>query len=149
MNDIAFLDATAQAELVRTKQVKPIELVDAAIERIERLNPQLNAVITPMFDEARRVANGKLPAGPFTGVPFLMKDLGAMYAGVRQAMGSTFMKDFVAPIDSELTRRQKAAGLIHCGKTNTPEFGLVPTTEPKLFGPSHNPWKLDHTTGGS
>ncbi len=149
MNDIAFLDATAQAELVRTKQVKPIELVDGAIERIERLNPQLNAVITPMYDEARRVASGKLPAGPFTGVPFLMKDLGAMYAGVRQAMGSAFMKDFVAPIDSELTRRQKAAGLIHCGKTNTPEFGLVPTTEPKLFGPSHNPWELDHTTGGS
>jgi amidase len=149
MNDIAFLDATAQAELVRTKQVKPIELVDGAIERIERLNPQLNAVITPMYEEARRVACGKLPAGPFTGVPFLMKDLGAMYAGVRQAMGSTFMKDFVAPIDSELTRRQKAAGLIHCGKTNTPEFGLVPTTEPRLFGPSHNPWKLDHTTGGS
>jgi Asp-tRNAAsn/Glu-tRNAGln amidotransferase A subunit and related amidases len=149
MNDIAFLDATAQAELVRSKQVKPIELVDGAIERIERLNPQLNAVITPMYDEARRVANGKLPAGPFTGVPFLMKDLGAMYAGVRQAMGSAFMKDFVAPIDSELTRRQKAAGLIHCGKTNTPEFGLVPTTEPKLFGPSHNPWKLNHTTGGS
>jgi amidase len=149
MNDIAFLDATAQAELVRSKQVKPIELVDGAIERIERLNPQLNAVITPMYDEARRVASGKLPAGPFTGVPFLMKDLGAMYAGVRQAMGSAFMKDFVAPIDSELTRRQKAAGLIHCGKTNTPEFGLVPTTEPKLFGPSHNPWKLDHTTGGS
>jgi amidase len=149
MNDIAFLDATAQAELVRGKQVKPIELVEGAIERIERLNPQLNAVITPMYDEARRVASSKLPAGPFTGVPFLMKDLGAMYAGVRQAMGSAFMKDFVAPIDSELTRRQKAAGLIHCGKTNTPEFGLVPTTEPKLFGPSHNPWKLDHTTGGS
>jgi amidase len=149
MNDIAFLDATAQAELVRTKQVKPIELVDAAIERIDRLNPQLNAVITPMYDEARRVANGKLPAGPFTGVPFLMKDLGAMYAGVRQAMGSTFMKDFVAPIDSELTRRQKAAGLIHCGKTNTPEFGLVPTTEPRLFGPSRNPWDTTRTTGGS
>jgi amidase len=149
MNDIAFLDASAQAELVRSKQVKPIELVDAAIERIERLNPQLNAVITPMYDEARRVANGKLPAGPFTGVPFLMKDLGAMYAGVRQAMGSTFMKDFVAPIDSELTRRQKAAGLIHCGKTNTPEFGLVPTTEPRLFGPSRNPWDTTRTTGGS
>ena len=149
MNDIAFLDATAQAELVRTKQVKPIELVDAAIERIERLNPQLNAVITPMYDEARRIANGKVPAGPFTGVPFLLKDLGPMYAGVRQASGSVFLKDWVAPIDSELTRRQKAAGLIHVGKTNTPEFGLVPTTEPRLFGPSRNPWNTEHSTGGS
>jgi amidase len=93
MNDIAFLDATAQAELVRTRQVKPIELVEAAIERIERLNPQLNAVITPMYDEARRVANGKLPTGPFTGVPFLLKDLGASYGGVRQASGSAFLKD--------------------------------------------------------
>src|SRR5438445_3251734 len=149
MNDIAFLDATAQAELVRTRQVKPIELVEAAIERIERLNPQLNAVVTPMYDEARRVANGKLPAGPFTGVPFLMKDLGASYGGVRQASGSAFLKDWISPIDSELTRRQKAAGLIHCGKTNTPEFGLVPTTEPKLFGPSRNPWDTGCSTGGS
>ncbi len=149
MNDIALLDATAQAELVRTRQVKPIELVDAAIDRIERVNPQINAVVTPMYDIARRVASGPLPNGPFMGVPFLLKDLTAMYAGVRITSGSRYLKDAVAPLDSTLVQRYKKAGLIVAGKTNTPEFGLVPTTEPRLFGPSRNPWDTDRTTGGS
>jgi amidase len=149
MNDIALLDATAQAELVRNKQVKPIELVDAAIERIERLNPQINAVVTPMYDEARRVAEGKLPDGPFTGVPFLLKDLGAGYAGIRQTQASEYLKDFVSPFDSTLTSRYKRAGLVIAGKTNTPEFGLVPTTEPHLFGATRSPWNTEHTVGGS
>ncbi|HSE36377.1 MAG TPA: amidase family protein, partial [Blastocatellia bacterium] len=81
-SELAGLDATAQAELVRKREVKPIELIDAAIERIERINPQINAVVTPMYDQARAAANGKLPDGPFTGVPFLLKDLLASYAGV-------------------------------------------------------------------
>lgn len=149
MNDIALLDATAQAELIRTKQVKPIELVEATIERIERVNAALNAVVTPMYDEARKTAAGPLPDGPFTGVPFLMKDLGPTYAGVRFTSGSVFMKDFIAPMDSELTARHKRAGLIVTGKTNTPEFGLLPTTEPRLFGAAHNPWDTDRSTGGS
>jgi amidase len=149
MNDIALLDATAQAELVRTKQVKPIELLDAAIERIERLNPQINAVVTPMYDEARRVVEGNLTQGPFTGVPFLLKDLGAGYAGVRQTQASEYLKDFVSPFDSTLTSRYKSAGLVIAGKTNTPEFGLVPTTEPRLFGATRNPWNPEHSTGGS
>jgi len=149
MNDIALLDATAQAELVRNKQVKPIELVEATIERIERVNPQINAVVTPMYDLARKAAEGPLPEGPFTGVPFLLKDLGPMYAGVRQTNGSAFSKDFIAPIDSELTRRYKQAGLIVVGKTNTPEFGLVPTAESKLLGAARNPWNTGYTTGGS
>ena len=149
MNDVAFLDATAQAELVRTKQIKPSELLEGAIERIERLNPQINAVVTPMYEEARRVAAGPLPEGPFTGVPFLLKDLGAGYAGVRQTQGSGYVKEFVSPVDSVLTSRHKAAGLVICGKTNTPEFGLIPTTEPRLFGPSRNPWNTERTTGGS
>ena len=149
MNDVALLDATAQAELVRKKQVKPIELVDAAIERIERVNAAINAVVTPMYDEATRAARGPLPEGPFTGVPFLLKDLGPTYAGVRYTMGSVFARDFVPPEDSELTRRYKRAGLIIIGKTNTPEFGLLPTTESALFGPARNPWHTGHTTGGS
>jgi amidase len=149
MNDIALLDATAQAELVRTKQVKPAELLDAAIERIERMNPKINAVVTPMFDEARRAVDGNLPQGPFTGVPFLLKDLGAGYAGVRQTQGSEYLKDFVSPFDSELTSRYKRAGLVIAGKTNTPEFGLVPTTEPRLFGATRNPWGTEHSVGGS
>src|SRR5881397_3190053 len=102
MNDIAFLDATAQADLVRNKQVKPSELVEATIERIERVNPAINAVVTPMYDEARHVASGPLPDGTFSGVPFLLKDLTAEYAGVRLTEGSSFLKDYVPAEDSEL-----------------------------------------------
>ncbi len=149
MDDVASLDATAQAELVRRKEVKPIELVEGAIERIERVNPQLNAVIMPMFDLARKAANGPLPDGPFTGVPFLLKDLTATYAGVPMASGSAFAKDFVPDHDSELVLRHKRAGLIILGKTNTPEFGFLPTTEPHAFGPTRNPWNTNHSSGGS
>ena len=149
MNDVAFLDATAQAELVRTKQISPIELLEAAIARIERLNPQINAVVTPMFDEARRVASAPLPDGPFKGVPFLLKDSGTTYAGVRQTRGSAALSGNVSPIDFELTRRHKAAGLVICGKANLPEFGLIPTTEPRLFGATRNPWDTGRSTGGS
>jgi amidase len=148
-DEIALLDATAQADLVRFAKVKPIELVDAAIARIERLNPTLNAVITPMFEQARSAARGPLPEGPFRGVPFLLKDLLASYAGVRLSAGSAFLQDFVPDHDSELVARLKRAGLVIIGKTNTPEFGLLPTTEPRLFGPSRNPWDLTRTTGGS
>lgn len=149
MNDVAALDATAQAELVRRGEVKPIELLEAAIERIERVNPVINAVITPMYEEARKSASSVAVDAPFAGVPFLLKDLGASYAGVRMCQGSAFLKDMIFPIDSELTVRYKKAGLVILGKTNTPEFGLVPTTEPVLFGPSRNPWNTDYTTGGS
>ncbi|MDH4268138.1 MAG: amidase, partial [Deltaproteobacteria bacterium] len=143
------LDATALADLVRQKQVKPIELVEATIERIEQLNPTLNAVVTPMYEQARAGAGGKMPEGPFTGVPFLLKDLGASYGGVRMAMGSSFLRNFVPDHDTELVIRQKRAGLIILGKTNTPELGILPTTEPRLFGPSRNPWDIKRTTGGS
>lgn len=129
--------------------MKPIELVEAAIERIERINPQLNAVITPMYDLAREAAAGELPEGPFTGVPFLLKDLGIFYAGVRTTSGSAFTRDYVPHHDSELVVRLKQAGLVVVGKTNTPEFGLICTTEPHLFGPAHNPWDIAKTTGGS
>ena len=148
-DELAFLDATAQAELVKRKQVQPIELVDAAITRIERLNPALNAVITPMFESARDAARGAVPDGPFRGVPFLLKDLHASYAGVPMASGSLFLRDFVPEHDSELVVRLKRAGLIIVGKTNTPEFGILPTTEPSLFGPTLNPWAPARTTGGS
>jgi len=149
LDEVASLDATAQAELVRQKKVQAIELVEAAIERIEQLNPTLNAVVTPMYEEARRAATGQLPDGPFAGVPFLLKDLLASYAGVRMTSGSAFLRDFVPPHDSELVARLKRAGLIIVGKTNTPEFGILPTTEPQLFGPSRNPWDKTRTTGGS
>ncbi len=149
LEELAFMDATAQAELVQKKEVKPIELLEAAIERIERLNPELNAVVTPMYDLAREAATGEIPAGPLSGVPFLIKDLIAEYAGVRYTEGSAFLKDFVPDRDSELVVRIKKAGLIICGKTNTCEWGALPTTEPLLFGPTRNPWNTKRTPGGS
>ena len=149
LDALVDLDATAQAELVRRREVKPIELVDAAIKRIERLNPTLNAVITPMYEQAHAIAKGELPDGPFTGVPFLLKDLFASYAGVRMTSGSTFLRDFVPDHDSELVMRLKRAGLVMLGKTNLSEFGLMPTTEPSLFGPTRNPWDTGRTPGGS
>jgi len=147
--ELTWMDATAQAELVSQKEVTPVELVEAAIERIERVNPKLNAVVTPMFDLAREAAAGKLPDGPFRGVPFLLKDLMAAYAGVTMTLGSKILQNFVPDQDSELVVRLKKAGLIILGKTNTPEFGILPTTEPELFGPCRNPWDTQRTTGGS
>src|SRR3989475_269308 len=148
-DELAFLDATAQAELARRNEVTPLELVDAAIARIESLNPAFNAVITPMFESARMAARGPLSDGPFCGVPFLLKDIIASYAGVRTASGSMSLRDFVPNHDSELVVRLKRAGLIVLGKTNTPEFALLPTTEPLMFGPTRNPWESGRIAGGS
>lgn len=149
MSDLWRLDATAQAELVRERSVRPVELVESAIARIERLNPKLNAVVTPMYDRARAEAAVAGSDGPFAGVPFLLKDFLAEYAGVRMTEGSAFIDRYTPETDSELTRRLKQAGLIVIGKTNTPELGILPTTEPRLFGPTHNPWSLGRTPGGS
>ena len=144
----ASLDATEQAKLVRKRKVKPIELVDAAIERIERLNPIINAVVTPMFEQARAAAK-KVPKGPFAGVPFLLKDIGASYAGVRMTIGSAFLRNYVPDHDSELVTRLKRSGLIMLGKTNMSEFGIMITAEPRLFGACRNPWNTKRSTGGS
>ncbi len=143
------LDGVAQAELIRKKEIKPEELLELSINAIERLNPQLNAVITPMYEHARKAIQDGLPEGPFKGVPFLLKDLMAFYKGVRLAGGSKLMMNYIADHDSTLTTRYKKAGLVVLGKTNLPEFGLLPTTEPEAFGATHNPWNLAHTTGGS
>lgn len=148
-DELAGMDAMAQADLVRRGEATAAELVEAAIERIEARNPALNAVITPMYDEARRVAAGPLPEGPFTGVPYLLKDLLAMYAGVRLTAGSDLTGDFVAPVDTELVARLKRAGFVVVGKTNTPELGILPTTEPQRFGATRNPWDPTRTPGGS
>ncbi|MBL6977556.1 MAG: amidase, partial [Desulfobacteraceae bacterium] len=148
-DELAFLDATAQAELVRKKEVTAVELVEAAIDRMERLNSKLNAIVTPMYDLALENARGSLPEGPFSGVPYLLKDLLASYAGVPMSFGSKLLRNFVPDHDSELVARIKRAGLIVAGKTNTPEFGILPTTEPALFGPCRNPWNTERSTGGS
>ncbi len=148
-NELSNLDATTQAELVRKKEVKPIELVDAVIDLIEMINPKINAIVTKMYDEARAAAKAEIRDAPFAGVPFLLKDLLAAYEGVLMSSGSKYLKDFKPNQDSELVARYKRAGLIIVGKTNTPEFGILPTTEPELFGAARNPWNTDHTTGGS
>jgi amidase len=142
-------DGLGLAELVRRKEVSPAELVEEAIRRIETVNPQINAVIHPMYDLARQQVQQGLPEGPFRGVPFLLKDLLVYYAGVPTRSGSRFFRDFVPDHDSEIVRRYRQAGVVVLGKTNTPELGLVPYTEPVLFGPSRNPWDLSRTTGGS
>jgi amidase len=148
----AFLDATAQAELVRKGEVEPLELVDAAIARIERLNRELNAVIHPLFEKARAVASSPdLARGPFRGVPFLVKDAVCHTAGDPFHCGMRFLKErgYRAESDSELARRFRAAGFIFVGKTNTPELALSPTTEPLAYGATRNPWNPAHSTGGS
>ena len=148
-SEFSDYDGLGLAELVRQKQVKPIELVEEAIERVERLNPRLNAVVAKMYDRARAAAGGEIPGGPFAGVPFLLKDLFFAWAGAPLTNGSRFFKDCVPDHDAELVKRMKESGLIIVGKTNTPELGLTPFTEPELFGPARNPWNLDRTPGGS
>lgn len=149
VNELAWLDATDQAEMVARGNVSPVELVTAAIHRIELLNPVINAVITPLYENALALAGAQLPDGPFAGVPFLLKDLLAGEAGSRLTAGSAFLGEFIARRDTELVRRYKHAGLVIVGKTNTPEFGILGTTEPVRFGPTRNPWDLNRSTGGS
>ena len=149
MHEVLSMDATAQAELIRKGELHPKELVGMAIDAAERLNPQLNAIITPMYEQALAAADGQLSEGPFRGVPMLLKDGIAAYRGVPLSSGSALLRNFDPGTDSELVTRFKKAGFIVIGKTNMPEFGLLPTTEPTAFGATHNPWDLSRTPGGS
>jgi amidase len=141
------LDLMGQAALVKTKRATPLELVDAAIARVQSVNPKLNAVVTDCFEMARDRAKGPLPPSPLSGAPYLIKDLNDV-KGVRTSMGSR-LASHMATTNASLTHAALNAGMIVIGKTNTPEFGLLATTESVLLGPCHNPWKLDHSTGGS
>jgi amidase len=137
--------------------VKANRVIEITIQRIEKINPKLNAVIHKMYDQARETAanwntslqKGKAEEVVFCGVPFLLKDLIAEYKGAPFHEGSRAVKGYVSKLDSELVKRQKAGGLVIVGKTNTPEFGALPTTEPILYGPTHNPWDPSLTPGGS
>ena len=133
--DTTWLDATAQADLVRSGEAGPEELVDEAIARVEALNPQLDAVIRARFDEAREEAREAVPDGPFRGVPFLLKDLGAVVAGEPTAAGIGPMASAAMPVSSFLAEHFRAAGFVVLGRTNVPEFGTTFTTEPKSFRP--------------
>jgi amidase len=150
-DETRWLDAVAQAELIRTGEVKAAELVDAAIERVERFDGPLNSVIHPLFDKARDAAANGLPDGPFRGVPFLLKDLSAASEGDPMSNGNIAMKEagYRPSADTTLVARYRRAGLVFVGRTNTPEFGSLPTTEPIAFGPTHNPWDLSRSPGGS
>lgn len=150
-DELTELDAVGQAELVRRGDITPLELIDAAIARIERTDPQVNAVIHPLFERARDGARGRLPDGPFRGVPFLFKDLDAPLAGAPFHCGMQALKKrgYVATENAYYADKILAAGFVPVGKTNTPELGLTVTTEPQAYGPSRNPWNTDHSTGGS
>jgi amidase len=149
VTDATWLDATAQADLVRSGEASPAELVEAAIARIETLNPQLDAVIRTRYDQARERASGPLPEAPFRGVPILLKDLGCLVAGEPTAFGLGPLRDVAWPVTSYLAEQFLAAGFIPLGRTNVPELGTTVTTEPRSFPPAHNPWNTGHSTGGS
>ena len=149
MQEYESYDALGLADLVRRGEVKPNELLDAALARMERLEPKLHAVTIPMIDDARAALEAGLPEGPFTGVPFLIKDLHLYWEGVRTSNGCAMWEDYVADHDSELVERYRAAGLVTFGKSASPEFGLTPTTESALFGATNNPWKEGVSPGGS
>jgi Asp-tRNA(Asn)/Glu-tRNA(Gln) amidotransferase A subunit family amidase len=141
-------DAVGLAELIERGEVTPSEVVEAAIEQVEQLNPQLNAVINEQYDHARQLAAGGGIPGPFRGVPILIKDL-ALVEGEVATFGSVFFRDFRPQVTSEYIQRVLAAGFIPIGRTNSSEFGLLPTTEPTLHGPTKNPWSVVHSAGGS
>ncbi|PGT76579.1 amidase [Bacillus sp. AFS040349] len=145
MDQLKWLDATEQAHLIRTKQITTAELLSHTIDLIEEKNQKLNTVTHKLYGEI----SPSIQSGPFSGVPFLMKDL-EFFANTPYTAGSTYLKDFIAPADSEYSSRiRHQTGLITIGKTNTCEFGLVPTTEPTQYGPTRNPWNLAYTAGGS
>jgi amidase len=147
--DYADYDGLGLAELVKRREVTPRELVEAAITRIERHNGALGAVVHKAYDEARKTAAGTLPNGPFAGVPFLIKDLGAQVKGWPRSSGSNFAQVAADETDSELVARYRAAGVVLLGKTNTPEFGIPGVTNSERLGPCGNPWNPEHISGGS
>lgn len=142
-------DALGLAELVRTGKVSATELLDEAVLRAHRVNPKLNGLVSERCDKARAEASNIQRDAPFCGVPLLVKDLGPRLAGVPMTLGSRYFRDYVPKCDDEFIARLKRAGFVIFGKTNTPEFGLLPFTEPRLFGACRNPWDLQRTPGGS
>ncbi len=142
-------DGVGLAELVKNGEISSLEICEEAIRRVEQLNPRLNAIITRMYDYAREQAKNPKKDAPFSGVPFLLKDVHHALKGFAMSSGCALLKDHVPDYDAEIVRRFNEAGLIILGKTNTPEFKLAYVTEPEAFGPTRNPWNLDYSCGGS
>jgi amidase len=149
VGDYITLDATALADPVRQRHVSPAELVEAAIVRLEQVEPKLAGMAEWTLDQARRAACEPRVDAPFAGVPFLLKNNMHVAAGLPYHNGSRIWRGWVPPKDSELVSRFKAAGLIILGSTKVPELSLTPVTEPQHLGRANNPWALDRTTGGS
>ena len=149
MEDFGSYDALGLAELVKSGEVTAAELIEETIQRVEAVNPQLNAVIFKNYEQAREVAAAGVSDGPFQGVPYMMKELASMWKGIPQTNSSTYFRDFVAPVDSVIVSRLKRAGFILVGSTNAPEFGWALTTEPEMYGRTNNPWKMGISPGGS
>jgi amidase len=147
--ELMWQDATAQADLVRRGEISPAELTEAAITRIEAVNPLLDAVTWTRFEQARAQAAGPLPAGPFRGVPILLKDLGCTVAGEPASFGLGPLRDRPWPVTSSLASAFLAAGFIPLGRTTVPELGTSTTTEPMSFRPARNPWDRARSAGGS
>jgi Asp-tRNA(Asn)/Glu-tRNA(Gln) amidotransferase A subunit family amidase len=147
-NEYIQRDALGLAELVKNGDVTPLELLETAIARADSIDPAINAISTPMYDQAAAQIKSGLSTGIFAGVPFLLKDLRASYKGARITAGSAWFSS-ISDFDSIVTTRFKDAGLVIMGKTNVPELGLSIDTQNSLFGATHNPWGLDHSAGGS
>jgi amidase len=147
--DYERYDGLGLAALVQQREVGALELLDAAMERVDGRNPGVNAVVERFYDKAKAAIAAGLPSGPFTGVPYLLKDYGVYLTGTHTTGGSRLFRDFVADHDSEIVLRLKRAGLVVFGKTNTSELGLFTSVEPELFGATRNPWAADHSAGGS
>ena len=149
MQDYSSHDAIGLARLVRSGDVSARELVDAAIAQVDRLDGTINAVVYRDFDQARALARGPLPEGPFTGVPFVVKDFGIGVAGWPCTSGSRFCAGLVDSADTGLTRRYREAGVVMLGRGASSEYGIVGNVETALFGATRNPWNPDHIAGGS
>ncbi len=150
-HELSKLDTVDLAAKIREGEISPTEAVQASIERIEALDGELNAVVTQRYERALEDAAGEIPDGPFKGVPFLLKDLRTSSADEPMHLGNKALKEinYISPVESDLARRYREAGFIVVGRTNTPEFGLVGTTEPESYGPCCNPWNTGYGTGGS
>jgi amidase len=142
-------DAVSLARLIAKRQVSADEVLEAAIARAEHVNPAINAIVHKQYEQARKAVAAGLREGPLKGVPYLIKDLGFFQTGEPATFGSSLFKDFVADHETAYVTRCKKAGLVFIGRSSSPEFGLNPNTEPRLYGSCHNPWNLEYSPGGS
>jgi amidase len=140
-------DAVSLAELIAKREVSAKGVLEAAIARAEQLNPAINAIVHKQYEQALKAVAAGLPEGPLKGVPYLIKDLGFFETGEPATFGSRLFKDFVADHDTAYVTRCKKTGLVFLGRSASPEFGLNPNTEPRLYGSCHNPWNLEYSAG--